>query len=170
MEENKITNEEIIVTEEEKVVEVPKAEEPAVEETSTEETAAEETTAEETTAEETTAEETTAEEPQSEGAAEEPASEEEPLTDDDLKKFADDMVSKIKELVAEGNVSRIRIRKGDNIILNLPLSVGLIGTALGLVAAPWAVILGTISTIGFKCTVEVEKKDGTVTIIHGKES
>ena len=149
MEENKITNEEIIVTEEEKVVEVPKAEEPAVE-TSTEETAAEE--------------------PQSEGAAEEPASEEEPLTDDDLKKFADDMVSKIKELVAEGNVSRIRIRKGDTIILNLPLSVGLIGTALGLVAAPWAVILGTISTIGFKCTVEVEKKDGTVTIIHGKES
>ena len=160
MEENKITNEEIIVTEEEKVVEVPKAEEPAVEETSTEETAAEETAAEETTAEE----------PQSEGAAEEPASEEEPLTDDDLKKFADDMVSKIKELVAEGNASRIRIRKGDTIILNLPLSVGLIGTALGLVAAPWAVILGTISTIGFKCTVEVEKKDGTVTIIHGKES
>ena len=155
MEENKINNEEIIVTEEEKVVEAPKAEEPVVEEPA---------------AEETTTAEPAAEEPQAEDAAEEPASEEEPLTDDDLKKFADDMVSKIKGLVAEGNVSRIRIRKGDTIILNLPLSVGLIGTALGLVAAPWAVILGTISTIGFKCTVEVEKKDGTVTIIHGKES
>lgn len=160
MEENKINNEEIIVTEEEKVVEAPKAEEPA---------------AEEPAVEETTTDAPAAEVPQAEGAAEEPAaeepaSEEEPLTDDDLKKFADDMVSKIKELVAEGNVSRIRIRKGDTIILNLPLSVGLIGTALGLVAAPWAVILGTISTIGFKCTVEVEKKDGTVTIIHGKES
>ena len=160
MEENKINNEEIIVTEEEKVVEAPKAEEPVVEEPVAEEPAAEETTTEEPQAEDA------AEEP----AAEEPAAEEEPLTDDDLKKFADDMVSKIKELVAEGNVSRIRIRKGDTIILNLPLSVGLIGTALGLVAAPWAVILGTISTIGFKCTVEVEKKDGTVTIIHGKES
>ena len=160
MEENKINNEEIIVTKEEKVVEAPKAEEPA---------------AEEPAVEETTTDAPAAEVPQAEGAAEEsaaeePASEEEPLTDDDLKKFADDMVSKIKELVAEGNVSRIRIRKGDTIILNLPLSVGLIGTALGLVAAPWAVILGTISTIGFKCTVEVEKKDGTVTIIHGKES
>lgn len=160
MEENKINNEEIIVTEEEKVVEAPKAEEPA---------------AEEPAVEETTTDAPAAEVPQAEGAAEEsaaeePASEEEPLTDDDLKKFADDMVSKIKGLVAEGNVSRIRIRKGDTIILNLPLSVGLIGTALGLVAAPWAVILGTISTIGFKCTVEVEKKDGTVTIIHGKES
>ena len=115
MEENKINNEEIIVTEEEKVVEAPKAEEPVVEEPA---------------AEETTTDASAAEEPQAEDAAEEPASEEEPLTDDDLKKFADDMVSKIKELVAEGNVSRIRIRKGDTIILNLPLSVGLIGTAM----------------------------------------
>ena len=144
MEENKITNEEVTVVEEELAVEAPKTEEPA--------------------AEEPTTEEPTSEEPQAEGAAEE-----EPLTDDDLKKFADDMVSKIKGLVEEGNVSRIRIRKDDTIILNLPLSVGLIGTAFGLIAAPWAVILGTISTIGFKCTVEVEKKDGTVTVIHGKE-
>ncbi len=139
MEETKITNEEVTVVEEEMVTEAPKTEEPA-------------------------AEEPVAEEPETERAAEE-----EPLTDDDLKKFADDMVSKIKGLVEEGNVSRIRIRKDDTIILNLPLSVGLIGTAFGLVAAPWAVILGTISTIGFKCTVEVEKKDGTITVIHGKE-
>ena len=159
MEENKITNEEIIVTEEEKVVEVPKAEEPVVEAPA----------AEEPVAEEPVAEEPAAEEPQAEETAEEPAAEEEPLTDDDLKKFADDMVAKVKGLVEEGNVSRIRIRKDDTIILNLPLSVGLIGTAFGLVAAPWAVILGTISTIGFKCTVEVEKKDGTITVIHGKE-
>ena len=155
MEENKITNEEVTVVEEETVVETPAAEEPVVEEAVTEEPVAEEPAAEE---------------PQAEEAAEEPAAEEEPLTDDDLKTFADDLVNKIKALVAEGNVSRIRIRKDDTIILNLPLSVGLIGTALGLMAAPWAVILATISTIGFKCTVEVEKKDGTVTIIHGKES
>ena len=159
MEENKITNEEIIVTEEEKVVEVPKAEEPVVEAPAAEEPAAEEPVAEEPAAEE----------PPTAEAAEEPAGEEVPLTDDDLKQFADDMVAKVKEVVEEGNVSRIRIRKGDTIILNLPLSVGLIGTALGLVAAPWAVILGTISTIGFKCTVEIEKKDGTITVIHGKE-
>ena len=149
MEESKIINEEVTVVEEEVVVDTPEAEEPVKEEAATEEPIAEEA-----------AEET----------AEEPAAEEEPLTDEDLKAFADDLVSKIKGLVAEGNVSRIRIRKDDTIILNLPLSVGLIGTALGLVAAPWAVILATISTIGFKCTVEVEKKDGTITVIHGKES
>ena len=149
MEENKIINEEVTIVEEEQIVEAPAAEEPV---------------AEEPTAEQSQAEEA------SEESAEEPAADEAPLTDEDLKKFADDLVSKIKALVAEGNVSRIRIRKDDTIILNLPLSVGILGTALGLMAAPWAVILATISTIGFKCTVEVEKKDGTITVIHGKES
>ena len=149
MEENKIINEEVTVVEEEQIVEAPVTEEPVAEEPAVEQSQAEEAPEE---------------------AVEEAAADEAPLTDEDLKKFADDLVSKIKALVAEGNVSRIRIRKDDTIILNLPLSVGLIGTALGLMAAPWAVILATISTIGFKCTVEVEKKDGTITVIHGKES
>ena len=152
MEENKIINEEVTVVEEEQIVEAPVTEEPVAEEPAVEQSQAEE-------APEEPAEEPTADE-----------ADEAPLTDEDLKKFADDLVSKIKALVAEGNVSRIRIRKDDTIILNLPLSVGLIGTALGLMAAPWAVILATISTIGFKCTVEVEKKDGSITVIHGKES
>ena len=147
--EEKITNEEIKVTEDEQVVEELAADAPNAEEPIVEELAAD-----------------AAEEPQ----AEEAAAEEEPLTDDDLKKFADDMVSKIKEIVEEGNVNRIRIRKDDTIILNIPLSVGLIGTVLGLAVAPWAVILGAISTVGFKCTVEIVKKDGTITVIHGKES
>ena len=149
MEENKIINEEVTVVEEEQIVEAPAAEEPVAEEPTVEQSPAEEAPEE---------------------AVEEAAADEAPLTDEDLKKFADDLVSKIKALVAEGNVSRIRIRKDDTIILNLPLSVGIIGTALGLMAAPWAVILATISTIGFKCTVEVEKKDGSITVIHGKES
>ena len=149
MEENKIINEEVTIVEEKQIVEAPAAEEPVAEEPTVEQSPAEEAPEE---------------------AVEEAAADEAPLTDEDLKKFADDLVSKIKALVAEGNVSRIRIRKDDTIILNLPLSVGLIGTALGLMAAPWAVILATISTIGFKCTVEVEKKDGSITVIHGKES
>ena len=154
MEESKIIKEEVTVVEEEKIVETPVAEEPVAEEAAAEQP-------QEEKAPEESSEEPAAEEPTAEGAT---------LTDEDLKTFADDLVNKIKALVAEGNVSRIRIRKDDTIILNLPLSVGLIGTALGLMAAPWAVILATISTIGFKCTVEVEKKDGTITVIHGKES
>jgi len=91
-------------------------------------------------------------------------------SEDKVKAGADEIVGKLKALVKEGNVTRIRIRKEDNIILNLPMTLGVVGTVLGLAAAPWAVIIATIGTIGLNCTVEVEKKDGSVTIIHGKEA
>ena len=148
MEENKLTNEEVM---EEEV----KAEESVVDE----EPAAEEPAAEEPAAEEPAAEEPAAEEP----AAEEPEAEADP------EKFSNELVEKLKGMIEEGNVTRVRVRKGENIILNLPVNVGLIGTAIGLIAAPWAVILGAVSAVGFKCTVEVEKKDGTVTVVYGQK-
>lgn len=147
MEENKITNEEVteeVKVEESAVEEAPEAEAPVSEEPAAEEPAAEEP------------------------AAEEPAAEE-PKAEADPEKFANELVEKLKGMIEEGNVTRVRVRKGENIILNLPVNVGLIGTAIGLIAAPWAVILGAVSAVGFKCTVEVEKKDGTVTVVYGQK-
>ena len=147
MEENKITNEEVteeVKVEESAVEEAPEAEAPVSEEPAAEEPAAEEP------------------------AAEEPAAEE-PKAEADPEKFANELVEKLKGMIEEGNVTRVRVRKGDNIILNLPVNVGLIGTAIGLIAAPWAVILGAISAVGFKCTVEVEKKDGSITVVYGQK-
>lgn len=86
------------------------------------------------------------------------------------KTGADEIVEKLKALVKDGNVTHIRIRKDDTIILNLPMTIGVVGTILGAVAAPWALIIATITTVGLNCTVEVEKKDGSVTVIHGKEN
>ena len=82
---------------------------------------------------------------------------------------ANGIVEKIKELVKEGNVTRVRIRRNDTVILNLPMTVGVAGTIIGLIAAPWALILATIATIGLDCTVEVEDKNGQITVIHGKK-
>ena len=82
---------------------------------------------------------------------------------------ANEIVEKIKELVKQGNVTRVRIRRGDNVILNLPMTVGVAGTVIGLIAAPWALILAALATVGLDCTVEVEKENGEVTVIHGKK-
>lgn len=83
---------------------------------------------------------------------------------------AKEIVEQLKELVKKGNVTHIRVRKDNNIILNLPMTVGVLGTVIGMAAAPWAVIIAAISTIGLSCTVEVEKKDGSRTVIYGKEA
>lgn len=81
---------------------------------------------------------------------------------------ANEVVEKIKALVKEGNVNRIIVRKDDTVVLNLPVTLGIFGAVLGAATAPWALILSTIAAIGFDCTVEIEKKDGEITVIHGK--
>ena len=172
MEENKIINEEEIVAEVEDVIAEAAPEEAAPVEAAPEEAAPEEAApedAEKETVEDALDElqkaaETTVEELKSAAGEFEKAAGE---TSEEIKTAANDIVAKIKALVKDGNVTFIRIRKNDTVVLNLPMTVGIIGTVLGLAAAPWAVILATITTIGLKCTVEVEKKDGSIILIHG---
>ena len=72
--------------------------------------------------------------------------------------FADETVSKIKELVKKGNVTKITIKKDDETIVNLPLNVGIIGT----IVAPWGIIAAAVAAFGFRCQIELTKDDGTV--------
>ena len=84
------------------------------------------------------------------------------------KNELEDKAKEVVEKIKEGNVTRVRVRKDEHVILNIPMTVGVVGTFIGAAAAPWALIIAAITTIGFDCAVEVEKKDGTVTTVYGK--
>lgn len=71
------------------------------------------------------------------------------------------IMAKLKKMVEKGNVDRILIRKGEETVLNIPVNVGILGGVLGLAAAPWALIAGTIAAFGLGCRIEVVHKDGT---------
>jgi hypothetical protein len=82
----------------------------------------------------------------------------------DTKDVGDDVksvIDRLKKIVAEGNVDRVQIRKDDEIVFSVPVSVGIVGGIIGLAAAPWALIAGAIAAFGFGCNLEVVKKDGT---------
>ena len=68
------------------------------------------------------------------------------------------IVEKIKKAIRKGNVSKIIVRKGDEVMLNLPVSVSIIGSVL----APWAAVAGIIAVFGTKCTIELVKDNGEV--------
>ncbi len=68
------------------------------------------------------------------------------------------IVEKLKELVKKGNVSKICIKKNGEVILNLSVNIGIIGTVI----APWAAVAGTIAALGTKCQIEVVKDNGEV--------
>ena len=82
----------------------------------------------------------------------------------DTKDIRDDiktLIDKLKKIVAEGNVDRVQIRKGDEIVFSVPVNVGIVGGIIGLAAAPWALIAGSVAAFGLGCRLEVVKKDGT---------
>ena len=79
-------------------------------------------------------------------------------TSKSFSKKGEEILNKIKELVKKGNVSKIVVKKDGEIILNVPINVGIVSTLI----APFAIIIATAATFGFKCTIEVIKDDGSV--------
>lgn len=68
------------------------------------------------------------------------------------------VVEKLKELIRKGNVSKIIVKKDGEVVLSLPVNVGIVGTIL----APIPIVIGTVAAFGTKCDIEVVKDDGTI--------
>lgn len=68
------------------------------------------------------------------------------------------VLDSLKELVQKGNVAKIVVKKDDEVILNIPVNAGILGTVI----APWGAVIGVIAAFGFKCTIEIVKDDGTI--------
>ncbi len=82
----------------------------------------------------------------------------------ETKDISDDvknLIDKAKKKVEEGNIDRIQIRKGDEVILSIPVNVGIVGGILGFATAPWALIAGCAAAFGLGCKLVVVKKDGS---------
>jgi len=75
---------------------------------------------------------------------------------EDIPCKSEDLIEKVKELLHEGNVTRIIVKdeKG-NVYLEIPATVGVIGAIL----APWLAALGTITALATKCTITVVRKE-----------
>jgi hypothetical protein len=66
------------------------------------------------------------------------------------------LLSKVKELVKEGNVRRITIRNDeDKILIEIPLTIGVVGAAIFPV---WAAV-GAIAALVTDCSIEVERHE-----------
>ena len=67
------------------------------------------------------------------------------------------LVEKVKELIREGNVRRVRLLHEGRTIIEIPLSIGAPAVAVGILAAPVLAALGAFAALVTECTIEVEK-------------
>ncbi len=68
-----------------------------------------------------------------------------------------ELVEKVKQLVHEGNIRKVRLLHEDRTIIEIPLSIGAPAAALGIMAAPVLAAIGAFAALVTECTIEVEK-------------
>ena len=73
----------------------------------------------------------------------------------------DELVARVKKLIHEGNIRRVRVIQGDKVILEIPLSIGAPAAAIGIMVAPVLAALGAFAALITECTIEVEKVEKT---------
>ena len=74
------------------------------------------------------------------------------------------IIAKIKDAVRKGNVAKITVLRGSEVLLNLPVNIGIIGTVL----FPWAGLAAAIAAFGTKCEIQLLKDDGEIVSISEK--
>jgi hypothetical protein len=67
------------------------------------------------------------------------------------------LVEKVKQIIHEGNIRRVRLLHEGRVVLEIPLSIGAPAAAIGILAAPVLAALAAFAALVTECTVEVEK-------------
>ncbi len=75
---------------------------------------------------------------------------------EEFKINGEELLGKVKELINEGNVRSITIKdKNNNVILNLPLTFGVVAAVI----APVLAAVGAAAALLTECTITVERKN-----------
>ena len=67
------------------------------------------------------------------------------------------LVEKVKELIRQGNVRRVRLIHEEKVLIDIPLTVGASAVAVAVLAAPVLAAVAAIAGVVAECTIEVEK-------------
>jgi hypothetical protein len=67
------------------------------------------------------------------------------------------LVEKVKQLMHEGNIRRVRLLHEGRVVLEIPLTIGAPAAAIGILAAPVLAAVAAFAALVTECTIEVEK-------------
>ncbi|MFC1964788.1 DUF4342 domain-containing protein [Chloroflexota bacterium] len=69
------------------------------------------------------------------------------------------LIEKVKELVREGNIRRVRLIHEDKALIDIPLTVGAPIAAATVLAVPVLAAIGVVAALLTECTIEVERAE-----------
>ena len=67
-----------------------------------------------------------------------------------------EVIDKVKEIIHEGNVTKVRVKHDGRTLVDIPVTLGTIGA----VVLPQLAALGVLVAVFKRCTIEVVRNDG----------
>lgn len=75
---------------------------------------------------------------------------------EEIEVAGNQLVDQVKRLVEQGNIRRLIIRNADdNVILEMPLTVGAVAGGAIVLAAPWLAALGAFAALVARVKIEI---------------
>lgn len=74
---------------------------------------------------------------------------------DEFTVRSSEVIEKVKEIIREGNVNKIRVKHDGRTLVEIPVSIG----AVGAVVLPQLAALGVLIALFKRCTIEVVRKE-----------
>ena len=84
---------------------------------------------------------------------------------DDMYTSKDEFLAWIKETTQKGNVTRIKIKKDQTVVIDIPVNAGIAVGLFGLIY-PALIGIGILTAVLTKVTIEITKADGSVEVIN----
>lgn len=96
------------------------------------------------------------------------ADKEEKTFDDDTNKTSmsiEELKAWIKHTIEKGNVTRIKVKKDDSELIDIPVSAGIAAGVVAIIIPP-ILAGGVIAAIATQITIEITKEDGSVEVVN----
>ncbi|WP_294400774.1 DUF4342 domain-containing protein [uncultured Clostridium sp.] len=77
----------------------------------------------------------------------------------------DEIKNMIKSLIDKGNVTRIKIKKNDEEILDMPVNAGIAASVIAITIPP-ILAAALIAAIATQITIEITREDGSVEVVN----
>lgn len=84
---------------------------------------------------------------------------------DNIYNTKDEFTKWLKEVVEKGNVNRIRVKKDEKVIVDVPVTAGLAAAVIGIIV-PAVLGIGIVAALVTKVTIEIVKDDGSVEVVN----
>lgn len=81
-----------------------------------------------------------------------------------IKAEGSGVLEKLKDLVHQGNIRRVRVRQGERTIAEFPLTAGVVGAML----APMLAAIGALVALAKDCTIEIQRDETPLVVTDQK--